>query len=184
MNYRSALDLMGVYMTPQMGVGRRLRISTIDRKLASWPLPPVLDLLSQLAFRVDSAHGPTAQLELVEQVLPPGHAPRARELLRRDERLSVLSSQAVTILALHALLSCTPEGSAPPPDRLGPMLGELALGMAGLLDEELEHEELLLQLVRLELWFRIGPFCTRGLFMTSTGGTRPPTACSSKPWAR
>lgn len=51
----SPVDLMGVYLTPQMGIGQRLRLDTIQRELARMPLIPTLDMLAQIAFRADDS---------------------------------------------------------------------------------------------------------------------------------
>lgn len=156
MKARTALDLVGVYLTPQMGVGQRLRLDTIQRRLSALPLVPTLDLLAQIVFRADDVVStPDERIEFAQQVLPPAHATRAARILRAQPETTVLSSQALTALALHALVQCRGPEPGPPPDRLARMLGELALAMAGLLESEPSDSDVLLEIVRAELWFRL-----------------------------
>jgi hypothetical protein len=152
----SPLDLFRVYVTPsQHGIGRRLSLATIRKRLALLPLGPVLDLLAQVAYRADAAvSSPIAQRELAEQSLQPGDADRFKSLLAAEPRLGLLSSQIVVGLALHALVNCNDE-----PVELGPSdvsrLVELTLALSDHVGAAADEGDVMLELIRLGLFFRL-----------------------------
>lgn len=153
----SPMDLMMVYLSPQMGVGQRLRLSTIQARLSKLPLVPTLDLLAQAAYRADATiHSQLERATFAEEFLPPVIGQRAAAWIRADPRYGAVSSQAVSALALHALVHCPIDGSKLSSEHHARKLGELVLAMAGLAEDgTTSDDELLLELVRLELWFRL-----------------------------
>ena len=65
------LDLMKVYMSPDIGIGQALKLETIDRRLEHIPLPMAVHLLAQITFHADECVGGRASSgELVANVFP------------------------------------------------------------------------------------------------------------------
>ena len=152
------LDLAGYYMTPHLGIGQSLKLETIDRRLRELPLRAVLHLLAQVAYRADRAVRDRAlQAELIRQFLPVPLVDRALEGLARDPNLVPLSSQVVLNLATRALANC-PDSNPTSVDsqRLARQLGGLLLGLAAHTSRgDHERESLLVELARLDLFFRL-----------------------------
>lgn len=147
---------MRVYVTPsQHGVGRRLSLEKIHDRLARLPVAPTLDLLAQIAYRADAAIvSSEAQRELAAQSLRPADARRFVDMSQRDPTLGVMASQMVVGLALHALVHC-----AGPHRNMGaddvPDLVELILALADHVGKAADDEELMLELIRLGLFYRL-----------------------------
>src|SRR5262245_8548925 len=152
------LDLYLVYLTPsESRVGQRLSLATIDTRLADLPLRPVLRLLALTAHRADQAvDRPEERVALARDLLRPGKTQSKAISIVRAGGAALISSQHALALALRALLQCPDENFNPPND-LPYRLGELLLALGEHLSEGRgrDDEELLLELVRLGLFYRL-----------------------------
>jgi len=150
------MDLMAIYLSPVVGVGPRLRAETIDKRLAQLPLIPVLLLLAQINFRADVVDSVQDRIAFAQYLLPSAIARRAIELMRSDAQYHVVGSQVVTRFAFRALVNCDARSGGAVPTNLPQRLGELLLSYAGIVEEESDAtEEISLEIVRLELWYRL-----------------------------
>lgn len=155
-NVESPLDLVRTYVVPsQHGVGRRLSLETIDRRLTELPLRPVLDLLTQVTYRADAAGSSAdSQRELARQSLRSADYSRFVQLSRSNPGLLVFSSQMAVALAIRALVHCPDRDSDLGPDDV-PDLVELVLGLAEHVGAAANVQDLMLEMVRLGLFFRL-----------------------------
>ena len=72
---RNPMDFMAIYLTPEVGVGSRMSVETIDRRLAGLPLVPVLNLLSQINYRADALDSVTERIAFPPRSISPGASP-------------------------------------------------------------------------------------------------------------
>lgn len=159
----SPIDFMGVYVSANSGVGQRLRLETIRKRLADLPLFPVLDVLAQIAFKADKARGNNDAEALANVLLRPAHAAQAVRLIRSDtlEKYSVVSSQMAVGLALLALDVCECEEYDGEFDmqKLVYDVSDLLLALSAIMDErKITADTLILELVRMELWARVNDY--------------------------
>lgn len=152
------MDLMSVYLSPSLGVGQRLNLDTIDRRLRRLPLERTLALLSQINFDLDQPLDPALQHRVTQELFRP---PVRRQALQKlaDPRFVVASPQTLLNLALRALRECPIDGEDDVPDeRLRHQLGDLILGLADHTSRDSAagtlEESIALEIVRLELFFR------------------------------
>lgn len=151
-------DFTQYYLSASMGLGQHLRLDTIDSRLAGYPVRRVLGLLAQFAFRADQAIGDERkQVQLARQLFPTTAVDRAVSLLESDPAATSVSSRVVLNLALRALVHCPDDDSAFEGED-----ADLARGLGGLILALADHaagggnDELLeLELVRLDLFFRL-----------------------------
>jgi hypothetical protein len=150
------MSLTTFYLTPQLGIGQRLRLETIDRRLAALPLRPVLYILAQVAALADSSINDRSKAaDLVRGVFPRPIVDRALAIVEGDRTVAPMSSQTVLNLANRALIHC-PDIDGVGEEGLTRDLGGLLLGLADHMSRG-DHSErsLQLELVRLELFFRL-----------------------------
>lgn len=153
------LDLLLVYITPSSdGVGQRLNIRTLDKRLSALPLRPVLRILASVAHRADRAISDKEErLALARDLLRPGRVrDRALSLIGSGPR-SLVSSQEALVMAQRALLACPDQVEGPSDEQLGYELGELLIGLGDHLGARSrgDRDVLLLELVRLGLFYRL-----------------------------
>src|SRR5471030_1475356 len=100
------MDLIGVYLNPQIGVGQLLNLATIQKRLQILPLSRTLEVLAQVAFRADKAVSQVDSVNLAQVLLRPVYADKAIKMInsKSRERYFVVASQIVVGLALHALV--------------------------------------------------------------------------------
>ena len=149
---------MAIYLSPGMGIGQRMRIETVDLELSKLPLVPVLVLLAQINFRADATDRLEARIQFARTLLPPVLAERAVAAMRADPRFHVTSSQVVTRLAFRALVHCDDRPEAIAPIDLTHQIGSLLLSYAGIVEttsDSADVKDLSLEIVRLELWYRL-----------------------------
>lgn len=155
---RGPLDLLLVYITPSNhGVGQRLTMASIESRLRRLPLRPVLRLLAITAHLADrSVRSRQDRVELACQLMRPGPARnRAVELIQQGS-YAFVASQTALVLAQHALRDCPDIESACSDEDLGFQLGELLIALADHLGHRSHsQDELLLELVRLGLFYRL-----------------------------
>ncbi len=152
------MDLTRVYLSAGRGVGQRLAVGTIDKRLSSLPLSRTLVLLAQVAQRLDKTIGDrAAQIDVATALFRPTAAAQAVTLIRSDPKIGLPSSQVVLNLALHALCYCDENDNPSLSEAdLTFDLGDLVLGMADHVSTDYRTEDALrLEFARLALWFKI-----------------------------
>jgi hypothetical protein len=151
------LDLYLVYLTPsESGIGQRLSLETIDARLAELPLRPALRLLALTAHRADRAVDDVEErIALARDLLRPGKTQSKAVSVIRAGGSALVSSQHALALALRALLYCA-DGDVELSNDLPYRLGELLFALGEHLSEGTgRDDELLLELVRLGLFYRL-----------------------------
>ncbi len=100
-------DLAYIYLTPRTGVGQRLKLTTIDKRLAQLPLWPTMMLLPQIASSSDRVlpGDRKGQVAFARQLLPSTIVDRAVDALR-DPSVVVMSSETVLNPAVRAIVLC------------------------------------------------------------------------------
>lgn len=150
------MDLTRFYLTPQVGIGQRLRLETIDRRLAGLPLRPVLYLLSQIAALADqSINDRSKAIDLIRRVFPNSIIDRSLAGVNNNSTAAPMSSQTVLNLANRALVYCR-DTDGDTGERLTRELGGLLLGLADHTSRD-DHADrsLQLELIRLALYFQL-----------------------------
>lgn len=153
----SPLDLVGTYITPSAhGIGRRLSLQTIDKRLARLPLRRVLRLLALTAFRADrSINDQGERLALARDLLPPGPEADRAEALIKQAGVVLVSSQHALSLAVRALVHCPDDVPTRVRD-LPRTLGELMVALGEPLGKGKDGpDELMLEILRLGLFYRL-----------------------------
>lgn len=162
---------MGYYLTPQGGVGQRLRLESIDQRLRALPLSRTLQILSQIVFVTDKAALKRGeQLALARRMLPAPIAEQAIGRLAEDPKAALTSTQVVLNLAVRALANCGDDElcTERDDDWLAKQLGVLILALGDFTSRDAQggtdRETLTLELVRLTLfssvhalhaWYRV-----------------------------
>lgn len=162
---------MGYYLTPQCGVGQRLRLDSIDERLRELPLSRTLHILSQIVFVTDKPGlARDEQIGLARRILPAAIAERAVGRLEQDPKAALTSTQVVLNLAVRALANCGDNGlfANRSDDWLAKRLGALILALADFTSRDTDggigRETLTLELVRVTLfssvhalhgWYRV-----------------------------
>lgn len=157
--YNSPMDLIAVYLTPDIGVGQKLNIETIRKRLTDMPLIPVLNALAQIAFRADKAADDQSLVDLANALLRPVYAKKAVALINSNGRARhfVVSSQVITGLAINALVYCQEleyEGENDVQELVYD-LGDLLLALGATTNHTLSPDTVIMELVRLDLWARV-----------------------------
>jgi hypothetical protein len=157
--YSSPMDLIGVYLSPDIGVGQKLNIEKIRDRLSEMPLIPALNALAQIAYRADKATNEQESVELANALLRPVYATKAVALINSGgkARHFVVSSQVITGLAINALVYCQEleyEGEYDV-QALVYDLGDLLLALGATTSDELSPDTVIMELVRLDLWARV-----------------------------
>jgi hypothetical protein len=155
---KSAMDLMAVYVSPQVGVGQRRSLSTIQERLSWLPLNRVLEILAQVAFRADKAMSEQDSIDLAKVLLRPVYAQKTIQLIQSNtrERYFAVSSQVVVGLALQALLHCPDGDSDIKDEELIYEIGDLLLSLAGTVEHSgMDRDSALLEMVRMDIWYRL-----------------------------
>jgi hypothetical protein len=154
------MDQIVAYLAAGLGVGQRLKLDTIDRRLRRLPLRQSLMILSQICFKVDKAALPPmavdAQIEIANQIFPREFLPAALGRLRQPyPRVMVMSPQVIVLLGIRLLaVSADNVGDVADHDRLGKELGALLLALADHVDAgPLTVETTVLDLLRLSLFY-------------------------------
>jgi hypothetical protein len=156
------IDLMGYYLTASMGIGQAMRIPTIQKRLARYPVAPTLHCLAEIAMRADQLPIRDTQraVEFARWVFPPGVAAQAAPRLGQPEA-SPISSQVAVNLALHALACCPPEGKTPPRGDLIRELGSLILALGDHLGRDRgDPDSFALEITRLGLFHSLNDLTT------------------------
>lgn len=154
----SPMDLIGVYLMPQIGVGQSLNINTIQKRLKSLPLSRTLAVLAQIAYRADKSVSREDRIELANALLRPVYANKAIQMINSNsrERYFVVASQIVVGLGLHALVHCTDEDTGIEDQELIYEIGDLLLALAGTLDGKVTGRDgVLMDLVRMDIWYKV-----------------------------
>lgn len=162
---------MGYYLTPQGGVGQRLRLETIDERLQGLPLSRTLQILSQIVFVTDKAALDRGeQVDLARRMLPNAFANQAIDRIRQEPKAVLTSTQVVLNLAVRALANCGADDLRADctDDWLAKQLGLLILALGDFTSRDAQggtdRETLTLELVRLTLfssvhglhaWYRV-----------------------------
>lgn len=156
---RYPIDLLLVYLTASHhGLGQRLRLESIDKRLGGLPLRQTLRQLAIVAHLADHSLSDLDQrVELARMLIRPGRAQQRAVAMIQGGPYAAVSAQTSLILAERALLKC-PDDAPPMSDtELGYRLGELLLALADHLGARSHgrRDELLLELVRLGLFYRL-----------------------------
>jgi hypothetical protein len=152
------IDLMQVFVRPSMGVGQRLGMDKIDRRLSGLPLRLVMELLGQVNCYADqSINRHDRQRELVDRFFPVTFQRRLHDLLDADPNLVPVSSQVVANLAVRALVICPDRDyTTEEIDDTARVLGALTLAVAEYVMEGAHDEkDLALAFARMALYFRL-----------------------------
>lgn len=156
---RYPLDLLLVYLTASHhGLGQRLRLESIDKRLGRLPLRQTLRQLAIVAHLADRSVSDLEQrLGLARMLLRPGPAQQRAVAMIQREPCAVVSAQTALVLAERALLNCREDAPPLTDTELGYRLGELLLALADHLGARSQgrRDELLLELVRLGLFYRL-----------------------------
>lgn len=152
------LDLMHVFCTPSMGVGQRLKIETIDKRLAQLPVRLVLEVLGQACCHSDQGiKDREREITFAGNFFPAPFLPRMREILRTQPNVVPMSSQVLANLAVRALVVCPDvDYSNGDVEGVAREVGALALGLADHVMEGAQNEQdLTLAIARMSIYFRL-----------------------------
>lgn len=145
-------------MSPSFGVGQRLKLETIDRRLRSLPLERTMALISQINFDLEQGQDREVQLRVAQELFRPSVRRQALEKLA-DASFVVATPQTLLNLALRALRECSLDAQDHISDvQLIHQLGDLILGLADHNRRDLgtgtAEESIALELARLEMFFK------------------------------
>ncbi len=158
----SPMQLIAIYMTPQLGVGQLMNIDTIRKRLAKLPLANTLEILGQVSSRTDAMESKEDRIKLANALLRPVYAKKAIEIITKEteSRHFVVSTQLVTALATQALVYCNDDVDDDSDDQaLAYEIGNLLLALAGTLEKKrFTRESVLMEMVRIDIWYRIHDF--------------------------
>ena len=148
------------YLLPSRhGVGQRLALGTIDRRLRKVPLGESLLRLSRMCFRAERAGGRpvnvAAQLRLVQEYLPTGWRRRANEILEHQfHQCVVFSPQVIVLLGIRLMAVSQDDDRQFPLGRLDSELGALCLAFADHVEQgSRSPDTITLETLRLQLFY-------------------------------
>lgn len=157
--YKTPLDLLGVYITANLGVGEKCSLDKIQTTLTDLPLVPTLNVMAQVAYLLDKAEVREDEIVLAKQIFGPETFKKVIHLLESNSKYHIMSSHVVVSLALNALIYCRKDDEDAVIDL--PVIGELLLSLGGVMEDSSKNMSLddsLVDLVRTELWFQRNDF--------------------------